>query len=49
MKAIVQDNYLVIAGGGGGGRWFGGVDRQLRALMLHAGTVRGKSVISVIA
>jgi hypothetical protein len=24
----------VIAGGEGGGRWFGGIDRQLRALML---------------
>jgi NADPH:quinone reductase-like Zn-dependent oxidoreductase len=24
----------VIGGGEGGGRWFGGIDRQLRALML---------------
>ncbi|MCU1402133.1 MAG: alcohol dehydrogenase [Microbacteriaceae bacterium] len=100
-RAITPDGTLVIAGGEGGGRWFGGVDRQLRALllsivvrqklrvlvsaegaedlevlrglieagaivpaidrsypldeapeairMLHAGTVRGKSVISVLA
>jgi NADPH:quinone reductase-like Zn-dependent oxidoreductase len=35
-RAITPDGTLVIAGGEGGGRFFGGVDRQLRALLLSA-------------
>ena len=33
-RALVPKGTLVIVGGEGGGRWFGGVDRQLRAMML---------------
>ena len=33
-RALTPDGTLVIAGGEGGGRWFGGIDRQLRALVL---------------
>ena len=33
-RALVARGTLVIVGGEGGGRWFGGIDRQLRALML---------------
>jgi len=32
--ALAPQGTLVIVGGEGGGRWFGGMDRQLRALML---------------
>ncbi len=33
-RALAPRGTLVIIGGEGGGRWFGGTDRQLRALML---------------
>jgi len=33
-RALTPQGTLVIIGGEGGGRWFGGVDRQLRALAL---------------
>jgi len=33
-RALSRSGTLVIIGGEGGGRWFGGVDRQLRALLL---------------
>jgi len=33
-RALSPQGTLVIVGGEGGGRWFGGTDRQLRALML---------------
>ena len=33
-SALTSHGTLVIIGGEGGGPWFGGVDRQLRALML---------------
>ena len=33
-RALTPQGTLVIIGGEGGGRWFGGTDRQLRALML---------------
>jgi NADPH:quinone reductase-like Zn-dependent oxidoreductase len=33
-RALATRGTLVIGGGEGGGRWFGGIDRQLRALML---------------
>lgn len=33
-KALKPRGTLVITGGEGGGKWFGGIDRQLRALML---------------
>jgi NADPH:quinone reductase-like Zn-dependent oxidoreductase len=33
-RALASRGTLVIVGGEGGGRWFGGIDRQLRALML---------------
>jgi NADPH:quinone reductase-like Zn-dependent oxidoreductase len=33
-RALTPQGTLVIVGGEGGGRWFGGTDRQLRALML---------------
>ncbi len=33
-RALAPKGTLVIVGGEGGGRWFGGIDRQLRALML---------------
>jgi NADPH:quinone reductase-like Zn-dependent oxidoreductase len=32
--ALAPNGTLVIVGGEGGGRWFGGIDRQLRALVL---------------
>jgi len=34
QRALAPKGTLVIIGGEGGGRWFGGIDRQLRALML---------------
>jgi NADPH:quinone reductase-like Zn-dependent oxidoreductase len=33
-RALTPEGTLVIVGGEGGGRWFGGTDRQIRALML---------------
>lgn len=33
-RALTPKGTLVIVGGEGGGRWFGGIDRQLRALLL---------------
>ena len=33
-RALAPQGALVIIGGEGGGRWFGSIDRQLRALML---------------
>ena len=33
-RALASRGTLVIVGGEGGGRWFGGIDRQLRASML---------------
>jgi NADPH:quinone reductase-like Zn-dependent oxidoreductase len=33
-RALTPKGTLVIVGGEGGGRWFGGLDRQLRTLML---------------
>ena len=33
-RALAPEGTLVIAGGEGGGRWLGGTDRQLRAMML---------------
>ncbi len=33
-RALTPEGTLVITGGEGGGRWLGGTDRQLRALML---------------
>jgi NADPH:quinone reductase-like Zn-dependent oxidoreductase len=33
-RALTQTGRLVIVGGEGGGRWFGGTDRQLRAVLL---------------
>jgi NADPH:quinone reductase-like Zn-dependent oxidoreductase len=33
-RALASRGTLVITGGEGGGRWFGGIDRQLRAMML---------------
>ena len=33
-RALTPEGTLVIVGGEGGGRWFGGIDRQLRATML---------------
>jgi NADPH:quinone reductase-like Zn-dependent oxidoreductase len=33
-RALAPQGTLVIAGGEGGGRWLGGTDRQLRAMML---------------
>jgi NADPH:quinone reductase-like Zn-dependent oxidoreductase len=33
-RALTHDGTLVIVGGEGGGRWFGGIDRQLRAIVL---------------
>jgi NADPH:quinone reductase-like Zn-dependent oxidoreductase len=33
-RALIPKGTLVIVGGEGGGRWLGGTDRQLRAMML---------------
>jgi NADPH:quinone reductase-like Zn-dependent oxidoreductase len=33
-RALTPEGTLVIVGGEGGGPWFGGIDRQLRAMML---------------
>jgi NADPH:quinone reductase-like Zn-dependent oxidoreductase len=33
-RALSPEGTLVIVGGEGGGRWLGGTDRQLRAMML---------------
>jgi NADPH:quinone reductase-like Zn-dependent oxidoreductase len=35
-RALAPRGTLVIVGGEGGGRWFGGIDRQLRAQLLSA-------------
>ena len=35
-RVLRPDGTLVIVGGEGGGRWFGGIDRQLRAMLLSA-------------
>ena len=37
-RALEADGTLVIVGGEGGGRWFGGLDRQLRAVALSTVT-----------
>jgi NADPH:quinone reductase-like Zn-dependent oxidoreductase len=34
LRALAPQGTLVIGGGEGGGRWFGGIDRQLRATVL---------------
>lgn len=34
QRALTLEGTLVFVGGEGGGRWFGGVDRQLRAFLL---------------
>ena len=33
-RTLTPKGTLVIVGGEGGGRWFGGIDRQLRAMIL---------------
>ena len=33
-RVLTREGTLVITGGEGGGRWLGGTDRQLRAMML---------------
>jgi NADPH:quinone reductase-like Zn-dependent oxidoreductase len=33
-RTLTPEGTLLIVGGEGGGRWFGGIDRQLRAMML---------------
>jgi NADPH:quinone reductase-like Zn-dependent oxidoreductase len=33
-RALTRDGTLVIVGGEGGGKWLGGIDRQLRAMLL---------------
>jgi NADPH:quinone reductase-like Zn-dependent oxidoreductase len=33
-RALAREGTLVIVGGEGGGKWFGGIDRQLRATLL---------------
>jgi NADPH:quinone reductase-like Zn-dependent oxidoreductase len=33
-RALAREGTLVIVGGEGGGKWFGGIDRQLRAHLL---------------
>jgi NADPH:quinone reductase-like Zn-dependent oxidoreductase len=33
-RSLTPEGTLVIVGGEGGGKWFGGIDRQLRAMML---------------
>ena len=35
-RALSSEGTLVIVGGEGGGPWFGGIDRQLRAMMMSA-------------
>lgn len=35
-RALTSEGSLVIVGGEGGGRWFGGIDRQLRAMILSS-------------
>jgi 2-desacetyl-2-hydroxyethyl bacteriochlorophyllide A dehydrogenase len=35
-RALAREGTLVIVGGEGGGKWFGGIDRQLRAHLLSA-------------
>jgi NADPH:quinone reductase-like Zn-dependent oxidoreductase len=35
-RALTPEGTLVIVGGEGGGRWLGGTDRQIRALVLSA-------------
>jgi len=35
-RALMPEGCLVIVGGEGGGRWFGGIDRQLMAMMLSS-------------
>ena len=35
-RALTPDGTLIIVGGEGGGKWFGGIDRQLRAMTLSS-------------
>lgn len=46
-RALTPDGTLVIVGGEEGGRWFGGIDRQLRALLLSP--LIGQRLTSFIA
>jgi NADPH:quinone reductase-like Zn-dependent oxidoreductase len=45
-RALTPEGTLVIVGGEGGGRWFGGIDRQLRVMLLRFGGQKLRTFIS---
>jgi NADPH:quinone reductase-like Zn-dependent oxidoreductase len=45
-RALTPEGTLVIVGGEGGGRWFGGIDRQLRVMMSRFGGQKLRTFIS---
>jgi NADPH:quinone reductase-like Zn-dependent oxidoreductase len=45
-RALTPEGTLVIVGGEGGGRWFGGIDRQLRVMLSRFGDQKLRTFIS---
>ncbi len=45
-RALTPEGTLVIVGGEGGGRWFGGIDRQLRVMLSRFGGQKLRTFIS---
>ena len=45
-RALTPNGTLVIVGGEGGGRWFGGIDRQLRGMLSRFGGQKLRTFIS---
>jgi NADPH:quinone reductase-like Zn-dependent oxidoreductase len=45
-RALTPEGTLVIVGGEGGGRWFGGIDRQLRGMLSRSGGKKLRTFVS---
>ena len=45
-RTLTPEGTLVIVGGEGGGRWFGGIDRQLRGMLSRFGGQKLRTFIS---
>src|ERR687894_1286131 len=45
-RALAPQGTLVIVGGEGGGRWFGGIDRQLRGMLSRSGGQKVRTFVS---
>jgi NADPH:quinone reductase-like Zn-dependent oxidoreductase len=45
-RALTPEGTLVIVGGEGGGRWFGGIDRQLRGMLSRSGGQKLRTFVS---